>query len=94
MSLNAHILVGDCYGVDSAVQSYLKSRRYEQVTVYHIGSKPRCNVGYPTVATVGSYTTRDGVMCSHADYGLAIWDGRSPGTKANIARVPTRVVMG
>ena len=26
-------------------------------------------------------------MCSIADYGLAIWDGKSKGTAANIQRV-------
>ena len=33
-------------------------------------------------------------MCTIADYGLAIWDGKSKGTKANIERVAkTKVVL-
>jgi hypothetical protein len=32
-------------------------------------------------------------MAARADYGLAIWDGKSPGTKANIKRVKrTRII--
>lgn len=92
ISLNAEILIGDCNGVDSAVQQYLKQRGYYQVFVYHIGKKPRCNVGFPTVAVPGSrYLDKDVAMCTASDYGLAIIANNSRGTLANIARMPGRV---
>ena len=94
VALGADILVGDCYGVDSAVQQYLKSINYTRVTVYHIGNKPRYNAGFPTCQIAGSrYSDKDRAMCNAADYGLAIYDGRSKGTLANINALPTRVVL-
>ena len=94
INLGAEIVVGDCYGVDTLVQRYLASKNYTNVTVYHIGSKPRNNCGaFSTVRVESSrQVDKDKAMCAIADYGLAIWDGESRGTKANIDRVPTRVV--
>ncbi len=90
MELGFEILVGDAYGVDAQVQRYLKSRNYPHVTVYHTGYRPRNNAGFMCVKVAGSYTQRDEFMCDSADYGLAIWDGSSPGTKRNIERLGKR----
>ena len=92
MTLGAEILVGDAPGIDSEVQKYLKSRDYDQVTVYHAYENPRNNEGFPTQGNYPSYTDRDKAMGELADRGLAIWDGLSKGTAANIDRVPTRIV--
>jgi len=91
--LNAKILVGDAPGVDTEVQKYLKSKNYENVTVYHAYEPPRNHQGFTIVGGFGSSTDRDKAMCAEADYGLAIWDGKSQETKANIDRVPSRVVI-
>lgn len=88
LALDAHVLVGDAPGVDTAVQQYLHSRRHTRATVYHRGSAPRHNGGrFPTIAVAGSYTDRDHRMCGDARYGLAIWDGRSKGSARNIQQL-------
>jgi adenine-specific DNA-methyltransferase len=88
---NFRIIIGDADGIDSAVQAYLRGQGYRQVTVYYAKfnnlGKPRNHHGFSTVSVMGNYSNRDRMMCSFADYGLAIWDGRSPGTKANIVGV-------
>lgn len=78
--------VGDCHGVDTPVQDYLKD--YRRVVVFYIGDKPRNNLGFDSVRVSGSIQTdKDAAMAAGADYGLAIWVGRSLGTAKNIARV-------
>lgn len=95
IALGAQVLVGDCDGVDRAVQAFLSAAGYPHVTVYHIGPRPRHNRGFPTVTVSGArYEDKDIRLCQDADYGLAIWNGTSPGTRKNIARVPkTRVIL-
>jgi hypothetical protein len=94
LALGAQILVGDCDGVDGAVQDFLSTAKYTHVTVYHISPRPRHNRGFTTVRVRSSrYEAKDIRMCRETDYGLAIWDGQSPGTRRNIQRVPqTRVI--
>lgn len=96
---NFHIIIGDADGTDSIVQQYLREQRYYHVTVYYAKfnslGKPRNHHGFPTISVTGNYSRRDKTMCAIADYGLAIWDGHSSGTKANIDRVSlTRVIKG
>ena len=45
ISLEAEFLVGDCYGVDAAVQKYLESKGYSNVTIYCSGESPRNSFG-------------------------------------------------
>lgn len=95
---NFGIIIGDADGVDCLVQAYLKQQRYRYVTVYYAKfnslGKPRNHHGFPTVSVMGNYSKRDKTMCAIADYGLAIWDGRSLGTKTNIDRVPqTKIII-
>ena len=86
------VLVGDCYGVDALVQAYLED--YGEVVVFHIGREPRHNLGFDTVRVAGSkQTDKDAAMAATADYGLAVWDGRSPGTARNIERVKATKVV-
>ena len=87
------VLVGDCYGVDTLVQDYLAERHYENVIVCHIRTRPRTNRGFKTHQVAGTRETdKDAYMGQKANYGLAIWDGMSPGTARNIARVKTKVI--
>ena len=81
----------DCHGVDTLAQAYLQS--YLKV-VFYIGARPRTNLGFDTVRVAGSrQADKDTAMAAGADYGLAIWDGRSPGTARNIKRVgATKIV--
>jgi hypothetical protein len=94
IDLNAEILVGDAPGVDSLVQEFLVQQQYQRVCVYFAYAKARNNVGgFKTQNGYSSYIERDKAMCQAADFGLAIWDGKSAGTKGNIERVRTRVVI-
>lgn len=87
------VLVGDCFGVDTLVQDYLAERHYENVIVCHIGTRPRNNRGFKTHQVPGTrQTDKDAYMGQRANYGLAIWDGVSPGTAKNVARVKTKVI--
>jgi Domain of unknown function (DUF4326) len=89
----AHMLVGDAPGIDTLVQQYLATRDYRNVTVCHIGAAPRNNLGFEPHRVDGNrQTDKDRYMAEQADRGLAIWDGKSPGTKTNIARLETDVV--
>lgn len=93
LALNAEILIGDNpLGVDTLVQRVLAERGYQAVTVWHRGTAPRSNVGgWPTRAVAGSYTDRDRAMCSASEFGLAVWDGRSPGAGRNIRQLGRRM---
>ncbi|MDB9315612.1 hypothetical protein PN462_21040 [Spirulina sp. CS-785/01] len=98
MQKKFHVIVGDASGVDCLVQRYLSFHKYPNVTVYYalfLGhGKPRHTMDYPAIGILGNYQERDKQMCQMADYALAIWDGRSKGTKVNIERVPkTRVIL-
>lgn len=93
ITANSHILVGDAHGADSLVQQYLANAGYERVTVFHIGATPRNNYGFQTQQVAGTrQTDKDTYMATHANRGLAIWDGRSPGTEKNIGRLDTDVI--
>ena len=92
------ILVGDCYGVDAAVQMYLDSKGYRNVTIYCSGETPRNN--YVTGAKVHSCAeaakgltgstfqyVKDIQMTQDCDQALMVWDGKSKGTGENIRRI-------
>ncbi|MEE0877470.1 MAG: hypothetical protein UIH18_09230 [Fibrobacteraceae bacterium] len=95
---NDEILIGDCYGVDVAVQKYLESKGYCNVTIYCSGESPRNN--FVTGAKVRScaevakgltgsafHYVKDIQMACDCDQALMIWDGKSKGTGENIRRI-------
>lgn len=90
MELNFSIILGDASGVDKLVQEYLRNSNYRDVKVYFAlwsgNGKPRNVTGFQTVGIPGSYVDRDKAMCAICNYGLALWDGVSRGTKDNIDR--------
>ncbi len=90
------ILIGDCNGVDSLIQSYYAQHNYPKVSVYHVGSQPRnfCTsftaIQVPTENEASAYRyyqRKDIRMTELADVGFVIWDGISKGTCANIDRM-------
>lgn len=98
IATDAEILVGDCYGVDAAVQMYLDFKGYSNVIVYCSGETPRNN--FVTGAKVCSYAeaakgltrsafhyVKDIQMTQDCDQALMVWDGKSKGTAENIRRV-------
>lgn len=98
MAMGTEFLVGDCYGVDAAVQKHLESKGYSNVTIYCSGETPRNN--FVTGAKVHScaeaakgltgsafHYVKDIQMANDCDQALMIWDGKSKGTKENIRRM-------
>lgn len=90
------VLIGDCYGVDSLVQRYFHERNYNDVTVYYVGSYPRChfiefkkkdcNDQVSNETGRAFYEVKDIQMTEHCTGALMFWDGKSQGTKNNIER--------
>lgn len=87
------IIIGDCYGVDAAVQKFCAELSYSKVTIFASNGKVRNNLGNWSVYAVpvessvkgfDFYRQKDIVMAENADYGFMIWDGKSKGTYQNI----------
>lgn len=94
MALGADIIVGDCYGVDALVQQWFADHDYFNVTVYHIGQSPRyCqHTNFKSERASGTrQTDKDDLMMIAADFGLAIWDGKSAGTQRSIEFMGNRM---
>lgn len=90
------VIVGDAGGADKAVQKYLLESQYDKVTVFCSGATPRNNLGSWRIHSVDApqnakgvhfFTVKDREMAREADFGLMIWDGRSPGTILNVLRL-------
>ena len=90
------ILVGDANGADKAVQKHLAEEKYDKVTVYCSGDTSRNNLGQWEIRNVNAgeskrnfqfYAGKDREMAQQAEFGLMIWDGKSPGTVLNILRL-------
>ena len=90
------VLVGDAQGVDKAVQKYLADVHYDNVTVYCSGHTSRNNIGQWETRNVSVgereknfqfYAAKDREMAQQAEFGLMIWDGKSPGTILNVLRL-------
>lgn len=90
------IVVGDANGADKAVQKHLYEAEYPHVTVFCSGDSPRNNLGSWTTRRIDApkgakgfqfYAAKDREMAREADFGLMIWDGKSPGTVLNVLRL-------
>ena len=94
MKLGFRVLVGDAPGVDALVQEFFAQHGYEKVAVHHVGRHPRTsNTPFTVIRVPGTFqVAKDVAMSRLADYGLAIWDGRSSGTLGNIRRLQDRGV--
>ncbi len=90
------VVVGDAAGADKAVQKYLVDASYPHVTVFCSGDRARNNLGQwklhkvataKTVKGFQFFAAKDREMAQEADFGLMIWDGKSPGTALNVLRL-------
>ena len=90
------ILVGDANGVDKAIQIILDDMKYPYVLVYHVGDKPRNNVGNwkeinvitkNKKGTFDYFSEKDIKMSDKCDFALVIWDNESRGALCNAIRV-------
>ena len=103
ISKGSTILVGDCVGVDSAVQKHLFDKQYKNVEIYVSGDTVRNNadsdhkLGWKIHHVDASkyeegskewHAEKDKLMSSHATSGLAvILDSGSSATRKNIDRL-------
>ena len=98
IAMGTEFLVGDCYGVDAAVQIYLESKGYRNVAIYCSGETPRNNFATgakvhscaeKAVGLTGSefHYVKDIQMANDCDQAIMIWDGKSKGTSENIRRI-------
>lgn len=85
------VLIGDCSGVDTAVQRFFCDNDYRNVTVYASGNVTRNNVGNFKVHYIKTdkkgfefYRQKDVAMAKDADCGFMIWNGKSRGTLHNM----------
>ena len=84
-------LIGDCRGVDAMIQNIANNRNI-MTTIYAAGNQPRVyvNPSWPLKLIVTKqtgrkfYEAKDVAMCNDCDCMIAIWDGKSKGTKRNI----------
>jgi probable addiction module antidote protein len=90
------VIVGDANGADKAVQKYFMDANYGSVTVFYSGGAPRNNLGFWPTHQVDApksakgfqfYAAKDREMACKADFGLMIWDSKSPGTVLNVLRI-------
>ena len=82
------IIVSDCHGADLAMQNYLCSRKYQNVTIYYSGDKCHFNVG--DWKTERIYDENEcprlyDEMVEVSNCAFLIWDGESQET-ANIIK--------
>lgn len=93
------ILVGDCYGVDRAIQALCADIGYPKVTVYASNGRARNNLGRWKVKNIpvekttrgfAFYRQKDIAMGLDADCGCMIWDGKSKGTLSNMIHLVTQ----
>jgi len=91
-----NVLIGDANGADKAVQRYLHTHGYDRVQVFYVKGTCRNNLGSWPVRSVapphrrkdfGYYAAKDEEMADKAARGFMLWDGRSPGTLANVFRL-------
>ena len=89
----ADFLIGDCEGVDKAIQQYLNDKSYDNVTIYASGERVRNNIGFwkeihcpigVDAFRYSFYIEKDFTMAEDADCGLVIWDGNSKGSFVNM----------
>jgi probable addiction module antidote protein len=90
------VAVGDASGADKAVQKFFLEAAYDKVTVFCSRDTVRNNLRPWSTRPVAPgksakgfqfYAAKDREMARLADFGLMIWDGKSPGTALNVLRL-------
>jgi len=93
ISCGFDVVTGDANGADKAMQRYLAEENYPKVKVFFVGDAPRNNLGGwdqervdvpPGYRGRDFYAQKDKFMASMADFGLVVWDGKSPGSVQNM----------
>lgn len=85
--------VGDAPGADTAFQDFLRKNSYPKVKIFSSAGYIRNNLGNWDSQQVetglkskgnSTHAFKDRHMCSEANRGIMIWDGRSAGTLGNV----------
>jgi len=80
-------LIGDCPGVDIALQNYLYSREYQKVCIYRCENERRFNIGGWEENTVCTEKNPTDAMVEACSCAFLLWDGKSHGTTNNIKKL-------
>lgn len=86
------ILIGDCQGIDTLVQSYLKKNNYKNVEIYFSKYCRNCidpdwtkhNIPVGNAYGRAMHGIKDLQMAKDADAAIALWNNESKGTEQNI----------
>ena len=85
--------VGDAPGIDTAFQEFLRKKSYQYVKVFSSAGYIRNNLGNWESELIDAglksksnavHAFKDRHMCTMADRGMMIWDGKSAGTLSNV----------
>lgn len=89
-SLGHHFVIGDADGIDLLAQKLLLvlGATSDRVTIYHMFTKPRFNVGFNTSGGYKNNEERDAAMTKNSNYDIAwVRPGKEKsGTARNLAR--------
>ncbi len=81
-------IIGDCHGADLALQNYLHSRGYENVTVY--GSTDECRFNVGGWKAERAIWKNEDAMIAACNCAFLVWDGCSEDTKGSIEKLRQR----
>lgn len=89
---NVEFIVGDCIGVDVAFHAVLSRIGAGNKTLIYCTDYPRNNkFDLKTLIFSGEglegrelFEVKDKQMCDDCDFAIAVWDGKSRGSKTNI----------
>lgn len=84
---NLNFIIGDCPGTELALQNYLYSREYRDVSIYRCENERRFNIGdwkEKTICTSEDASQSRDLMLSNCDSAFIILDGESDETKGLI----------
>ena len=82
------LIVSDCHGADLAMQNYLRSRKYQSVTIYYSGDRCQFNVGdwrTERLCDENDDSKLYDEMVALSNCAFLIWDGKSQET-ANVIK--------
>ncbi len=89
----ADFYIGDAPGSDTAFQTFVAKKRYNNVKIFSSAGYVRNNVGKWNFELIDSglksksnsvHAFKDRHMCKLSDSGIMIWDGKSSGTMSNV----------
>ena len=90
---NLNFIIGDCPGAELALQNYLYSREYRDVSIYRRKNERRFNIGdwkEKNICTSEDTSQSRDLMLSNCDIAFIILDGESDETKGLIGDLRRR----